>query len=118
MHSRHMNTTTKTTPKITQAVWRMKLALQPDPANVGQWLPAIAMLPAGFRVTSMQITKDIKPGCPAIEVYTLINPHADVEPHTFKVARTGEELPNAGHATFLITAALPGIPAFHLFELL
>lgn len=113
-----MNTTTNNeTAKLTQTVLRHKLALNPDAENPGQFLPVTLMITPGFRVTAMQMTKEIKPGTGAIEIYTLCQ-SGDMEPRTFKIARTGEEMPHAGNAIFHFTMAFPGMPALHLFELL
>lgn len=121
MHSRGMNTTTNppdTQPEIAQVIHRHKLPLNADPENAEQFQPVTLMIPAGFQVTAIQPTKAIKgDGGAAVEIYTLANPHAEPEPRTFKIVRTGEEMPHCGSAAFHITMAYPGMPAIHLFEI-
>lgn len=117
-----MNTNTKAaTATIKQVVHRHILAV-PDMDNVSA--TTVLELPANAKVTAVEFSKKFtdgeSPKCePQLAVFVLktLGLTADKK-RRFQVVRTGVEVPHSGEAVFVATASLPGIPAWHVFELL
>ena len=99
----------ETTPQAveTRAVWRFEITGS----------ETTLMMPIGAQILSSQLHicgQSAGKAHVRIDVYALVNPHAEPEPRTFRVLRTGFELPAAAMAAwkFVFTAG-----ANHVFEI-